>query len=262
MIESQSTAIFTTVQIRIYLQDIYYQGDSWSPGNFCPCIVVFHFCHLTIPSMESPKEFYLKSTHLLFTLKVMEGSNDLKNYLSRFVWSRVLEKTSIKCQGFQRRLQSLSLAIAGLEEGRKRESAYKMGMTRGHSVAAISIGILQLCFSVALIIPSFVLSSYGHGVNTSSTPYWCGFPVSVKRFRFVYVQICGVVRGFSKLISVLERVLDVSETCKLIYFLETFGLTCDFIFSGWHLRIRICRAPLRNWVVKVSHARSFHGKPF
>ena len=81
MIESQSTAIFTTVQIRIYLQDIYYQGDSWSPGNFCPCIVVFHFCHLTIPSMESPKEFYLKSTHLLFTLKVMEGSNDLKNYL-------------------------------------------------------------------------------------------------------------------------------------------------------------------------------------
>ena len=105
-------------------------------------------------------------------------------------------------------------------------------MTRGHSVAAISIGILQLCFSVALIIPSFVLSSYGHGVNTSSTPYWCGFPVSVKRFRFVYVQICGVVRGFSKLISVLERVLDVSETCKLIYFLETFGLTCDFIFSG------------------------------
>ena len=68
---------------------------------------------------------------------------------------------------------------------RKRESAYKMGMTRGHSVAAISIGILQLLFSVALIIPSFVLSSYGHGVNTSSTPYWCGFPVSVKRFRFV-----------------------------------------------------------------------------
>ena len=107
-----------------------------------------------------------------------------------------------------------------------------MGMTSGHAIAAITIGTLQSLFSVILIITSFVLLSYGHGVKTSITPYWSGFPVSVERFRSVYLQICGVDRGFSKLISVLERVLDVSETCKLIYFLETYGLTCDFIFSG------------------------------
>ena len=74
-------------------RDFYYSSDSYIltryllsrrlliSRKFFPCIVVFHFCHLTIPSMESSKEFYLKSTHLLFTLKVMEGSNDLKNYL-------------------------------------------------------------------------------------------------------------------------------------------------------------------------------------
>ena len=95
-----------------------------------------------------------------------------------------------------------------------------MGMTRGHSIAAISIGTLQLLFSVALIIPSFVLSSYSNQhVNTSMTPYWSGFPVSVERFR-VRLLANGVDRGFSKLIYVLGRVLDVSETCKLIYFLS------------------------------------------
>ena len=104
----------------------------------------------------------------------------------------------------------MSLASGSLEEGKKRESAVKMGMTSGHAIAAITIGTLQSLFSVILIITSFVLLSYGHGVKTSITPYWSGFPVSVKRFRSVYLQICGVDCGFSKLISALERVLDVS----------------------------------------------------
>ena len=85
-----------------------------------------------------------------------------------------------------------SLASGSLEEGKKRESAVKMGMTSGHAIAAITIGTLQSLFSVILIITSFVLLSYGHGVKTSITPYWSGFPVSVERFRSVYLQICGV----------------------------------------------------------------------
>ena len=92
--------------------------------------------------------------------------------------SRVLEKKV--------NLRILLSATGCLEKEKKRKSAAKMGMTRGHSIAAISIGTLQLLFSVALIIPSFVLSNYGnhYDVNTSMTPYWSGFPVSVERFRF------------------------------------------------------------------------------
>ena len=55
-----------------------FQGDLWSLENFCLSIAFFHFSHPTIPSMESSKEFDLKSTHL-FTLKVMESLKDLRN---------------------------------------------------------------------------------------------------------------------------------------------------------------------------------------
>ena len=87
---------------------------------------------------------------------------------------------------FLKKNQSSNLAFGNRlsQKEKKRKSASKMGMTRGHSIAAISIGTLQLLFSVALIIPSFVLSSYSNQhVNTSMTPYWSGFPVSVERFR-------------------------------------------------------------------------------
>ena len=63
-----------------------------------------------------------------------------------------------------------------------------------------------------------------YSTNTTSTHPWrrigVGFRWVWKDFVFVYLQICGVDRGFSKLIYVLGRVLDVSETCKLIYFLS------------------------------------------
>ena len=55
-----------------------FQGDLWSLENFCLSIAFFHFSHSTIPSMESSKEFDLKSTHL-FTLKVVESLKDLRN---------------------------------------------------------------------------------------------------------------------------------------------------------------------------------------
>ena len=55
-----------------------FQGDLWSLENFCLSIAFFHFSHPTIPSMESSKEFDLKSTHL-FTLKVIESLKDLRN---------------------------------------------------------------------------------------------------------------------------------------------------------------------------------------
>lgn len=66
-----------------------------------------------------------------------------------------------------------------------------MGMTKGHSVAAIIIGTLQLLLAIALIITSFVLSSYGNGVDASSTPYWNGFP-------FLICGVFGIAGGVSK----------------------------------------------------------------
>ena len=72
-----------------------------------------------------------------------------------------------------------------------------MGMTKGHSVAAIIIGTLQLLLAIALIITSFVLSSYGKAVDTSMTPYWTGFPVSMEIFQsFMRKSVASVVRGF------------------------------------------------------------------
>ena len=59
-----------------------------------------------------------------------------------------------------------------------------MGMTRGHGIAAVIIGTLQLLVAGALVIASFVFGSYG-SMSASQTPYWGGFPVSVqtpKRF--------------------------------------------------------------------------------
>ncbi|RMX59912.1 hypothetical protein pdam_00001104 [Pocillopora damicornis] len=104
-----------------------------------------------------------------------------------------------------------------------------MGMTRGHSVAAISIGILQLCFSVALIIPSFVLSSYGHGVNTSSTPYWCGFP-------FFLCGIFGICGGVTKnhccmitflVFSIIVTVISASASLIVTLALSYWDVTVD-----------------------------------
>ena len=136
--------------------------------------MVFHFSHSTIPSIASSKEFDRRSTHLPL-IKIIDLRNLTATY--HFSWDHVfLKKVNLRI---------LLSAIGCLEKEKKRKSAAKMGMTRGHSIAAISIGTLQLLFSVALIIPSFVLSSYNNQhVNTSMTPYWTGFPVSVERFCF------------------------------------------------------------------------------
>nr|XP_058943503.1 uncharacterized protein LOC131771660 [Pocillopora verrucosa] len=97
-----------------------------------------------------------------------------------------------------------------------------MGMTRGHSIAAISIGTLQLLFSVALIIPSFVLSSYNNQhVNTSMTPYWTGFPF----FLCAIFGICGGVTKnhccmvaflvFSIIVTVISAIASIVVTIAL-----------------------------------------------
>ena len=54
-----------------------------------------------------------------------------------------------------------------------------MGMTRGHGIAAVVIGTLQLLVAGGLIIASFVFASYGT-MSASQTPYWGGFPVSIQ----------------------------------------------------------------------------------
>ena len=54
-----------------------------------------------------------------------------------------------------------------------------MGMTRGHGIAAVVIGTLQLLVAGGLIIASFVFASYGT-MSASQTPYWGGFPVSMQ----------------------------------------------------------------------------------
>ena len=87
--------------------------------------------------------------------------------------------------------------------------------------------LLVLCSYCFPLLWSFPLSFFRiMATITTSTHPWRHIGVGFRWvwkdfvFVFVYLQICGVDRGFSKLIYVLGRVLDVSETCKLIYFLS------------------------------------------
>ena len=57
---------------------------------------------------------------------------------------------------------------------------------RGHAIAALILGIMELVFGLIIIICSFVL---GGKVNASTalTPYWAGIPVcTVSIFNLLF----------------------------------------------------------------------------
>ncbi|XP_058943367.1 uncharacterized protein [Pocillopora verrucosa] len=103
-----------------------------------------------------------------------------------------------------------------------------MGMTSGHAIAAITIGTLQSLFSVILIITSFVLLSYGHGVKTSITPYWSGFP-------FFICGIFGFAGGVTKKHCCMVTFLVFSIITAIIS--AAASITVTLALSYWDIAV-------------------------
>ena len=190
--------------------------------------MVFHFSHSTIPSIASSKEFDRRSTHLPLIEDKDQRFEEFDCNLSFFVRSRVPEKKSIFESCFRQSVVS-----------RKKRSENQPRRWEWREAILSQPFLLVLCSYCFPLLWSFPLSFFRViATNTTSTHPWrhigVGFRWVWKDFVFVYLQICGVDRGFSKLIYVLGRVLDVSETCKLIYFLsQNLKLNLQFKhFSG------------------------------
>ena len=142
--------------------------------------------------------------------------------LSFFVRSRILEKKSIFESCFRQSVVS-----------RKKRSENQPRRWEWREAILSQLFLLVLCSYCFPLLWSFPLSFFRVITTNTSTHPWrhigLGFRWVWKDFVFVYLQIYGVDRGFSKLIYVLGRVLDVSETCKLIYFLsQNFKLNLQF----------------------------------
>ena len=142
--------------------------------------------------------------------------------LSFFVRSRILEKKSIFESCFRQSVVS-----------RKKRSENQPRRWEWREAILSQPFLLVLCSYCFPLLWSFPLSFFRVITTNTSTHPWrhigLGFRWVWKDFVFVYLQIYGVDRGFSKLIYVLGRVLDVSETCKLIYFLsQNFKLNLQF----------------------------------
>ena len=138
------------------------------------------------------------------------------------IWLQPIIFREITCSWKKVNLRILFSAIGCL---RKKRSENQPRRWEWREAILSQPFLLVLCSYCFPLLWSFPLSFFRViATNTTSTHPWrhigVGFRWVWKDFVFVYLPICGVDRGFSKLIYVLGRVLDVSETCKLIYFLS------------------------------------------
>ena len=85
-------------------------------------------------------------------------------------------------------------------------------IARGHAIASLVLGALEIVFGLIIIICSFVL---GGKINASArlTPYWAGIPVSpLLLFMFiltslsVFLKIVGHLNCLPNICNLLELI--------------------------------------------------------